>query len=118
MMPYSKPHLRWCAAGTGKTRTLLAMMAVLVATAKGSVARRHAMGPLLATAGTNAAVDNLLEGLEARGIKAVRVGNPAKVRGLKSCRLVLVVVVVVLLLLICRNGHVLDPACSKQHALV
>ena len=37
------------------------------------------MGTLLACADTNAAVDNLVEGLLARGIRVARVGNPAKV---------------------------------------
>lgn len=65
--------------GTGKTRTLLALMQVLVRVNSATPARWSGAGPLLACAGTNAAVDNLLEGLEARGIQAVRVGPPAKV---------------------------------------
>ena len=35
--------------------------------------------PLLACTDTNAAVDNLVEGLVARNIKVVRLGQPAKV---------------------------------------
>jgi hypothetical protein len=44
--------------------------------------RWKAMGPLLACADTNAAVDNLVEGLADKGLKVVRLGNPAKVRAL------------------------------------
>jgi regulator of nonsense transcripts 1 len=40
--------------------------------------RWKAMGPLLACADTNAAVDNLVEGLADKGLKVVRLGNPAK----------------------------------------
>ena len=40
------------------------------------------MGPILACADTNAATDNLVEGLIERGIDVVRLGQPAKVRGL------------------------------------
>ncbi|EFJ48816.1 hypothetical protein VOLCADRAFT_48647, partial [Volvox carteri f. nagariensis] len=54
--------------GTGKTRTLLA----LIEASGGGTA--HTMGPVLAVADTNAAVDNLVEGLATRGVKAVRLG--------------------------------------------
>ena len=71
--------------GTGKTRTLLALIAVLVATNSANPRRWGAMGPVLACADTNAAVDNIVEGLDARGLRVVRVGNPAKVRGQRQC---------------------------------
>ena len=58
--------------GTGKTRTLLAFVEVMVRAVEGSVVRRHAQGAILAVADTNAAADNLLDGLLARGIRAVR----------------------------------------------
>eukprot|EP00967_Tisochrysis_lutea_P123688 scaffold206142_cov22-Tisochrysis_lutea.AAC.1 len=64
--------------GTGKTRTLLALVCVFLATTSLPHARA-AMGPLLACADTNAAADNLVQGLVARGVRVVRVGNPAKV---------------------------------------
>ena len=38
------------------------------------------MGPILACAGTNAATDNIVEGLLKRGVDVVRLGNPARVR--------------------------------------
>lgn len=37
------------------------------------------MGPILACADTNAATDNIVEGLLKRGINVVRLGQPAKV---------------------------------------
>jgi len=39
------------------------------------------MGPILACGDTNAAVDNLVEGLVNRKLRVVRLGQPAKVRG-------------------------------------
>ncbi len=65
--------------GTGKTRTLLALVEVLVKTSQLQAERAAAMGPLLACADTNAAVDNLVEGLVGKGLRVVRLGNPAKV---------------------------------------
>ena len=69
--------------GTGKTRTLLALVHVLLATARVAAAQdplAAARGPVLACGDTNAAADNLVQGLAARGVRVVRVGNPAKVR--------------------------------------
>ena len=60
--------------GTGKTRTLLAYMEVMVKTPP-----RQPLTPILACADTNAAVDNIVEGLVERGIRVVRLGQPAKV---------------------------------------
>ncbi|KAK9807686.1 hypothetical protein WJX72_006138 [[Myrmecia] bisecta] len=65
--------------GTGKTRTLLALIQVLVGTLN-TPKRLEEMGAVLACGDTNAAVDNLVEGLLAAGIKVVRLGQPAKVR--------------------------------------
>ena len=43
--------------------------------------RLQRMGPILACADTNAATDNLVEGLVERGINVTRLGQPAKVSG-------------------------------------
>ena len=64
--------------GTGKTRTLLALLEVL-SRISGEPGRADAMGPILACADTNAATDNLVEGLVERGIEVTRLGQPAKV---------------------------------------
>lgn len=68
--------------GTGKTRTLLALITVMckIIQHRGRAFTLH-FGPILATAGTNAAADNLLEGLAGvPGMRVARVGQPANVR--------------------------------------
>ncbi|BDA47014.1 probable regulator of nonsense transcripts 1 homolog at C-terminar half [Coccomyxa sp. Obi] len=65
--------------GTGKTRTLLALLEILarISAAPGRAAQ---IGPILACADTNAATDNIVEGLLERGIRVTRMGQPAKAR--------------------------------------
>ncbi len=60
--------------GTGKTRTLLAFIQVLVEAVGDSALARKRQGAILAVGDTNAAADNLLEGLLERGINVVRGG--------------------------------------------
>ena len=57
--------------GTGKTHTAIR---ILESWAK------EDFGTILAVADSNVAVDNLLEGLLNRGVRAVRLGQPVKVR--------------------------------------
>lgn len=57
--------------GTGKTTTATYLLQVLA---------QRGSGPILATAESNVAVDNLLEGLLDLGVKALRIGRPVKVR--------------------------------------
>ena len=57
--------------GTGKTTTATHLLQHLALQDR---------GPLLATAESNVAVDNLLEGLLDLGVKALRIGRPVKVR--------------------------------------
>lgn len=57
--------------GTGKTYTAIEILSVMV---------KNKVGPILATADSNVAVDNLLQGLLEKGINAVRIGQPVKVR--------------------------------------
>ncbi|MEC8927336.1 MAG: AAA domain-containing protein, partial [Candidatus Thermoplasmatota archaeon] len=57
--------------GTGKTHTAVRILGAWA---------RNAAGPILAVADSNVAVDNLLEGLLEQGVKAIRLGQPVKVR--------------------------------------
>ena len=57
--------------GTGKTHTAVRILAAWA---------RNDAGPILAVADSNVAVDNLLEGLLEQGVKAIRLGQPVKVR--------------------------------------
>lgn len=67
--------------GTGKTRSLLAYIELMVTNKP-----LRPITPLLACTDTNAAVDNLVEGMVARNIKVVRIGQPAKV-SIYLCRM-------------------------------
>uniref|UniRef100_A0A6B2KXZ2 AAA+ ATPase domain-containing protein n=1 Tax=Arcella intermedia TaxID=1963864 RepID=A0A6B2KXZ2_9EUKA len=60
--------------GTGKTHTAIQLLCILVSLyAKENIS-------ILASAYTNVATDNLLEGLRDNGINALRIGKPVKVR--------------------------------------
>jgi hypothetical protein len=58
---------------------------VVVKTAQRNSRRWSAIGPILACGDTNAAVDNLVEGLVKKGMRVVRLGQPAKVRRCNGC---------------------------------
>lgn len=60
--------------------------------------------PILACADTNAAVDNIVEGLVQRGVKVVRLGQPAKVH--------------TLLLALARSPAVSHPLCLSATCFV
>jgi regulator of nonsense transcripts 1 len=68
--------------GTGKTHTAIHLLLLLVKLyADENI-------PILATAYTNVATDNLLQGLRSHGVEALRLGRPVKVRDeLRDCTL-------------------------------
>eukprot|EP00889_Picochlorum_renovo_P002754 jgi/Picre1/29784/NNA_005166.t1 len=66
--------------GTGKTRTLLGLSYVLSCLARHSPRQKSKIGKVLAVAETNAAADNLVDGMSLLGLNVVRVGPASRVR--------------------------------------
>lgn len=66
--------------GTGKTRTLLGLSYVLSCLARHSPRQKSKIGKILAVAETNAAADNLVDGMSLLGLNVVRVGPASRVR--------------------------------------
>lgn len=66
--------------GTGKSRTLLGLTYVLCKVARARQYNKQKIGKVLAVAETNAAADNLLDGMRFIQCKVVRVGPISKVR--------------------------------------
>ena len=64
--------------GTGKTKTLQVMTEALLLYVDQAELRSD-MGAVLCCAQTNAATDNILEGLGKTGRRVVRIGQPAMV---------------------------------------
>lgn len=66
--------------GTGKTRTLLGLSYVLSCLVRHSPRQKSKIGKVLAVAETNAAADNLVDGMSLLGLNVVRVGPASRVR--------------------------------------
>lgn len=65
--------------GTGKTRTLLALLEILSRMVRVDTGGDREVGAVLACADTNAATDNILQGLAEKGVNVVRLGRPSSV---------------------------------------
>lgn len=65
--------------GTGKTRTILSFLRIMARLISYPEWRQE-IGTILAVADTNTAADNILDGLLRYGVRAVRVGQPSRVR--------------------------------------
>lgn len=65
--------------GTGKTRTILSFLRIMAKLTSCSEWKQE-IGTVLAVADTNTAADNILEGLLQYGVRAVRIGQPSRVR--------------------------------------
>ena len=65
--------------GTGKTRTLLALIEILSRLSYVKTQGGATTGPVLACADTNAATDNIVQGLVERNVNVVRIGQQSAV---------------------------------------
>ena len=70
--------------GTGKTRTLLVLLEIFSKLSRVKAQGGAVIGPIFAGADTNAATDNIVEGLLGRGVKVVRLGQITSVCTSKS----------------------------------
>jgi len=66
--------------GTGKTRTVIGFASVICSMKERSMETRQNIGRVLAIAETNAAADNLLEGIGLLGLRVTRVGQTSRIR--------------------------------------
>ena len=66
--------------GTGKTRTVIGFASVICSMRERSTDIKQSIGKVLAMAETNAAADNLLEGIGLLGLRVTRVGQTSRIR--------------------------------------